>query len=117
MYVGSLAWQLGGEIMNADGTEFTLDTPEWVEALTFYDGFFEEGIAEPVRLETGEIEQEFIDGNIGRVFSGPFHVSLLQDQGGPEFADKFAIAMVPGEESRTSFTGGGNLAVFEGTDN
>lgn len=88
-----------------------------VEALTFYDSFFEDGIAEPVRLETGEIEQEFIDGNIGAFFSGPFHVSLLQDQGGPEFADKFAVAMVPGEESRTSFTGGGNLAVFEGTDN
>src|SRR3546814_10765244 len=60
-----------------------------------------------------EIEQEFIDGNVGAFFSGPFHVSLLQEQGGPDFADKFAVAMVPGDVSRTSFTGGGNLAVFE----
>lgn len=117
VYVGPLAWQLGGEIMNEDGTEFTLDSPEWVEALTFYDSFFEEGLAEPVRLETGEIEQEFIDGNVGAFFSGPFHVSLLQEQGGAEFADRFAVAMVPGEQSRTSFTGGGNLAVFGDSEN
>src|SRR3546814_15593846 len=79
---------------------------EWEEAFTFYSSFFEQGIAEPVRLETGEIEQEFIDGNVGAFFSGPFHVSLLQEQGGPDFADKFAVAMVPGDVSRTSFTGG-----------
>jgi multiple sugar transport system substrate-binding protein len=117
VYVGPLAWQQGGDIMNEDQTEFTLDTPEWNEALTFYDSFFEEGLSQPEALETGEIEQEFIDGNVGSFFSGPFHVSLLQEQGGPEFADKFAVAMVPGEESRTSFTGGGNLAVFEDSEN
>lgn len=115
--VAPLAWQVGGEIMNDDQTEFTLDTPEWTEALTFYDSFFEEGIAKPERLETGEIEQEFIDGGVGSFFSGPFHVSLLQEQGGEEFADKFAVAMVPGEQSRTSFTGGGNLAVFDDAEN
>jgi multiple sugar transport system substrate-binding protein len=117
LYVAPLAWQVGGEIMNEDQSAFTLDTPEWTEALSFYDSFFEEGIAEPVRLEVGEIEQEFIDGDVGSFFSGPFHVSLLQEQGGPEFADRFAVAMVPGEESRTSFTGGGNLAVFDDTEN
>ncbi|MGP3534612.1 sugar ABC transporter substrate-binding protein [Microbacterium sp. RD1] len=116
-YVTPLAWQAGGDILNEDGTEFTFDTPEWEEAFTFYSSFFEQGISEPVRLETGEIEQEFIDGNVGAFFSGPFHVSLLQEQGGPEFADKFGVAMVPGDASRTSFTGGGNLAVFEDTDN
>src|SRR5690606_15323002 len=36
---------------------------------------------------------------------------------GEEFADKFAVAMVPGEDSRTSFTGGGNLAVFNDAQN
>lgn len=116
-YVTPLAWQAGGDILNEDGSAFTFDTPEWEEAFTFYSSFFEQGIAEPVRLETGEIEQEFIDGNVGAFFSGPFHVSLLQEQGGPDFADKFAVAMVPGDVSRTSFTGGGNLAVFEDTEN
>jgi multiple sugar transport system substrate-binding protein len=116
-YVAPLVWQAGGDILNEDGTEFTFDTPEWKEAFEFYRSFFDEGISEPVRLEGGEIEQEFIDGTVGSFFSGPFHVSLLREQGGPEFEDKFAVAMVPGAESRTSFTGGGNLAVFGDSEN
>ena len=116
-YVAPLAWQAGGDMLNDDGSEFTFDTEAWKEAFTFYNSFFEEGIAEPTRFETGEIEQEFIDGTVGAFFSGPFHVSLLREQGGEDFADKFAVAMVPGQDSRTSFTGGGNLAVFNDSDN
>ena len=36
-------WSNGGDIMN-DAGEFTLDSPEAIEALTFYDSFFEEGL-------------------------------------------------------------------------
>jgi len=116
-YVAPLAWQAGGDILNEDGTEFTFDTPEWKEAFEFYKSFFDDGVAEPVRLEGGEIEQKFIDGSVGSFFSGPYHVSLLLEQGGADFADKFAVAEVPGDESRTSFTGGGNLAVFNDSEN
>ena len=116
-YVAPLAWQAGGDILNEDGTEFTFETDAWKSAFEFYASFFEEGIAEPTRFETGEIEQEFIDGTVGAFFSGPFHVSLLREQGGEDFADKFAVAMVPGDDSRTSFTGGGNLAVFNDSEN
>ena len=37
-------WSNGGDIMNEAG-EFTLDSPEAIEALTYYDSFFEEGLA------------------------------------------------------------------------
>ncbi|MCY7326075.1 MAG: extracellular solute-binding protein, partial [Microbacteriaceae bacterium] len=116
-YVAPLAWQAGGDILNEDGTEFTFDTPEWAEAFEFYKSFFDEGASEAVRLEGGEIEQKFIDGSVGSFFSGPFHVGLLREQGGEEFADKFAVAQVPGADTRTSFTGGGNLAVFGDSEN
>lgn len=116
-YVLPLVWQQGGDVMTEDGESFAFDSPEWQEAFAFYASFFEDGLAEPVRLEGGEIEQKFISGDVGAFYSGPFHVSLLRDQGGTEFEDDFAVAMVPGEVSRTSFTGGGNLAVFEDTEN
>jgi multiple sugar transport system substrate-binding protein len=116
-YVLPLVWQQGGDVMTEDGSAFAFDSPEWQEAFAFYASFFEEGLSEPVRLEGGEIEQKFISGEVGSFYSGPFHVSLLRDQGGADFEDKFAVAMVPGEDSRTSFTGGGNLAVFNDTDN
>ena len=116
IYVTPLVWQQGGDILNAAG-EFDFTTPEWKKAFEYYQSFFTEGISEPVRLEGGEIEQKFIDGEVGAFFSGPFHVGLLREQGGPDFADKFAIAKVPGDTSRTSFTGGGNLAVFGDSEN
>ncbi len=116
-YVSPLAWQQGGDILADDGETFTFDSPEWNEAFAFYASFFEEGISEPVRLEGGEIEQKFISGEVGSFYSGPFHVGLLLEQGGPDFAEKFAVAMVPGADSRTSFTGGGNLAVFDDSEN
>ncbi|WP_022886804.1 sugar ABC transporter substrate-binding protein [Glaciibacter superstes] len=116
IYVTPLVWQQGGDILNDDG-EFDFTSQEWKNAFEFYQSFFTDGISEPVRLEGGEIEQKFIDGEIGSFFSGPFHVSLLREQGGPEFADKFAVAEVPGDKTRTSFTGGGNLAVFNDSEN
>jgi multiple sugar transport system substrate-binding protein len=46
--------------------------------------------------------------------SGPWHIGLLKDKGGPGFADKFAVAHMPaGKKAATSFVGGGNLAVFK----
>jgi len=116
-YIAPNAWQDGGDILSEDGSEFTFDTAAWKEAFEYYNSYFDEGIAEPTRFETGEIEQEFIDGTVGAFYSGPFHVGLLREQGGEDFADKFAVAMVPGESSRTSFTGGGNLAVFNDSEN
>ena len=116
-YVMPFVWQAGGDILSEDGTTFTLDSPEMKKGFEYYKSFFDDGSAKPERLETGEIEQEFIDGNVASFFSGPFHVSLLLEQGGADFADKFAVAEVPGDQSRTSFTGGGNLAVFNDSDN
>lgn len=115
--VSPFAWQQGGDILDADGKTFTLDSPAWQEAFEYYASFFEEGLAQPVRLEGGELEQQFIDGQLGAFYSGPWHAGILLDQGGAEFADKFALSVVPGADSRTSFTGGGNLAVFNDAAN
>lgn len=117
-YVLPFVWQAGGDVLAEDGGSFAFDTDAWKQAFEYYNSFFADGLTEGRRLETGEIEQEFIAGTVGAFFSGPFHVSLLQEQGGPDFADKFAVAVVPGEgDARTSFTGGGNLAVFQDSDN
>ncbi len=115
-YVTPFAWQKGGDILNADN-EFTLDDDAWNEAFSYYASFFDDGLAAKERLEGGQIEQQFISGQVGSFFSGPYHVSLLLEQGGADFADKFDVAVVPGADTRTSFTGGGNLAVFEDSEN
>jgi multiple sugar transport system substrate-binding protein len=109
------AWSNGAEIVK-DG-KYTFDTPELVEALTYYRSFFAEKIT-PVDLPLqGALEQGFINGSIGMFVSGPWHAGLLLDQAGPAFADKFAVAPMPRRKTATSFIGGSDLAVFKDAKN
>jgi multiple sugar transport system substrate-binding protein len=107
------AWQNGGDIADAEGN-FTLDSEQIVEALEYYDSFFEEGLS-PTALEPGALESGFIEGSIGAFISGPWHIGLLEDQGAEE--GSFGLARMPSEEAGTSFVGGGDLVVFADSDN
>lgn len=107
------AWQNGAQLV--DGESFSLDTPEFVEALEFYNSFYTEGLT-PTEADQA-IEQSFVSGKVGAFFSGPWHMSLIADAGGEEFADKWAVATMPQKESGTSFVGGGDLVVFKDGEN
>lgn len=109
------AWQNGAEVF--DGEAFTLDTPELTDALEYYKTYFDEGLTPDTVLEPGALESGFVNGSIGAFISGPWHVGLINEQGGAEFADKFAVAPLPSGEQQASFVGGGNLAVFADSDN
>src|SRR5215213_5998733 len=50
-----------------------------------------------------EVTQGFIAGTHPMFFSGPWHMGLIEEQGGADIAGKWAIAPMPEEESRTSF--------------
>lgn len=110
------AWQAGAEITNEDGTEITLDTPEFVEALAYYQSFFTDGVA-PTDLPEGTLESDFVAGKIGSFVSGPWHIGLLEESGGPGFMDTVTLAPLPAGEKQASFIGGGNLAVFSSAEN
>lgn len=107
------AWQNGVEL--TDGESWTLDTPEMVEALEYYAGFFEEGLT-PATGSTA-LESDFVTDVVGSFISGPWHMSLVEDQGGPEFEGKWDVAMMPREEAGTSFVGGAAMVVFEDSEN
>jgi multiple sugar transport system substrate-binding protein len=111
------AWQNGAEL--TDGTEYTIDSPETVEALEFYKSFFEEGLSQDAPLDPGALEQGFVDGTIGSFISGPWHIGLVRGVGGPAIDDMFDVVPLPAKDGGigTSFVGGGNLAVFEDSDN
>jgi len=110
------AWQAGAQIMNDDETEFTFDTPEFVEALTYYQSFFTDGVA-PKELPEGTLEPDFVAGKIGSFVSGPWHIGLLEESGGDGFMDSVTLAPMPAGEQQASFIGGSNLAVFESSEN
>lgn len=111
------AWSAGVDITNEDGTEYTLDSPEMVEALEFYKTFFDDGISPTRLLDAGELESGFADGTYGSFISGPWHTGLVEEQGVDQ--DQYAVAPLPGRDGApgTSFVGGGDLAVFADSDN
>jgi len=108
------AWQAGAQLTNEDFTEFTLDTPEMVAALTYYQSFFTDGLA-PTDLPQGSLEPDFMAGKIASFVSGPWHVGILEelDAAGME---NVALATLPAGEQEASFIGGANLAVFGDSD-
>ena len=111
------AWSNGAEVTNDAGTEYTIDSPETTEALEYYKSFFEEGLSETRTQEVGELENGFADGKYASFISGPWYAGLVEDAG--LSPDKYTVAPLPGKDSApgTSFVGGGDLAVFEESDN
>ncbi|MGH3881047.1 MAG: sugar ABC transporter substrate-binding protein [Actinophytocola sp.] len=106
-------WQNGGDIW--DGKEFTLDSPEAVEAYEFYQSFYQEGLSTKDRLDDGEQEPKLLSGEIAAFVSGPWHIGLLDELGGK---DKYEVWPMPsGPGDATSFIGGSNMSVFKSSKN
>ncbi len=119
-FQGSLwaPWSNGASLMNDDGTEWTLDTPEMAEAYEYYTSFFDKGLADAQADRTpGATEADFVAGRVGAFIEGPFMMGSLEQLGGEEFADKYATARIPAGKTSTSFAGGSNLVVFNDSDN
>jgi len=108
-------WSDGGDIY--DGENFTLDSPQVVDALTFYDSFFKEGLAPKSVPEGFDITPAFVKGTHPMFFSGPWHVGLITDAGGADIKGKWAVAPMPKKQSATSFIGGSNFVVFKDSPN
>ena len=107
-------WQAGGEIMDADGAAFTLDGEPCVAALTYYDSYFEEGLAAPAAGDL-PLEGQFANGDVGAFVSGPWMIGIITDAGADP--ETWAVAHQPTEEAGTSFVGGSNLGVLADSDN
>ena len=110
-------WQNGGELVSEDGSEFTFDSPEVVGALEFYQSFFKEGLTAGSVPEGFDITPAFVQGTHPMFFSGPWHMSLIEETGGADIEGKWALAKMPEQESGTSFVGGSDLVVFDKSDN
>ncbi|GIM94874.1 sugar ABC transporter substrate-binding protein [Paractinoplanes toevensis] len=108
------AWSNGAEI-SADG-KYTFDTPEMASALAYYQSFFSKKLA-PDNLPQGALEPAFVKGEIGAFMSGPWHVGILNEAGGKDFASKYSVVGMPAGKSSTSFIGGSNIAVFKDAKN
>jgi multiple sugar transport system substrate-binding protein len=112
------AWSNGASITNADGTKWTIDTPEMVQAVQAYQSFFTEGVANKApSTDALAYDSDFVSGAVPMFFGGPAEVGNLAKAGGAGFADKYATAVRPAGKTATSFVGGGDLVVFKQSKN
>lgn len=114
------AWSDGAQVMNADQSEWTLDTPEMTASLEYLKSFFEEGLADSSpSTESGSASADLISGAVPMFLSGPWDIPGLTQNGGEGFADKFSVAPIPASPTgtSTSFAAGANLAVFKNAEN
>ena len=109
-------WSNGGDVADASGS-FTLNSPQAVEALTFYKSFFEEGLTPKAVPEGTDPATPFVTGDTPMFFSGPWHLTGVKDAGGAGFENKWAIAPMTKKATATSFLGGSNLVVYKDSEN
>jgi multiple sugar transport system substrate-binding protein len=109
-------WSNGGDVVDASGNP-ALNSQQAVEALTFYDSFFKEGLTPKSVPEGFDITPAFVKGDNPMFFSGPWHLGLIKDAGGADFESKWAIAPMPTKVTGTSFLGGSNMVVFNASKN
>ncbi len=108
-------WQAGGDLAN--GTDFTLDSPQAAEATGFYKSFADEGLSPNTTKQGFDITPAFVRGTHPMFFSGPWHMGLIEEAGGKDIKGNWAVAPMPTKETNTSFVGGSNWAVFKSTKN
>ena len=106
------AWSNGAEL--ASGDAWTLDTPPMAEALTYYQSFFDAGLADKAPA-TGSTEADFTSGKVPMFISGPWMMSAVEKAGGAGFKDKYDVFVMPTKVTSSSFIGGSNLVVFKNT--
>ncbi|MCB2156606.1 extracellular solute-binding protein [bacterium] len=109
-------WQNGGRAMSDDMKECIFASPETIEAMAFYKSIFDRGYS--TEAVSGQIDpiQAFRDGYFAAWITGPWMVGEYQRKA-PDLEGRWAVAMLPGRKTRTSFLGGSNLAIFKSSQN
>ncbi len=109
----ALLWQNGGSILNEDNTEATFNSPEGVEAMTYYINWLAKGLADPACAEYNQPQADaaFIAGNVAMVVMGPWNISgIINDN--PDLNYKVVELPVGPAGVKGAFSGGSNLVIF-----
>ncbi|HVV22116.1 MAG TPA: extracellular solute-binding protein [Pseudonocardiaceae bacterium] len=112
------AWSNGAALTDKGRTKWTIDTPAMTAAVSYYQSYFTDGIADRTpSTDAGSVEADFVNGSVPMFIGGSYEVSQLAKAGGAGFTSKYATAVVPKKLTSTSFVGGGDLVVFHKSKN
>ncbi len=108
-------WASGGDIMNADGTEATLDDPAVAAALNAHKTMWDEKLMPAaVKDDNGATWLTgFQSGKVGMVALGSFAVSVYKAEKGLDFG----VTPIPGTSGTSAFLGGDVIGISKGAKN
>jgi len=99
-------------IMNRDGTEVYFDTPETIEALTFWNDLIHKHKVMPEGVtEWGTTPSDFLEGKAAMIYHTTGNLTNIKNNAKFDFG----VSMLPGNKQLGSPTGGGNFYLFKGT--
>ncbi|MCR2824819.1 extracellular solute-binding protein [Microbacterium sp. zg.Y909] len=116
----TFAHQNGGGIISDDNSEWTINSPENVEALEFYGSLFADGFVSPDGPTSVDSVAYLTQDRIAGVLNGPWLRGWIKDANGEAWLDEHMAALVPPagpDGDRAASIGGGNWAVLEDADN
>lgn len=108
-------WQDNGQVYS--NGQYNLNSPAMVQALSYYQTFFKEGLTPSSVSPSFDVSQTFVNGSTPMFISGPWEMGLIQQNGGAAMNGKWAVAPLPQKVSNTSFIGGSDLVVFKNSPN
>ncbi|MDD4879317.1 MAG: extracellular solute-binding protein [Candidatus Omnitrophica bacterium] len=104
------AWSNGAEVLSPDFKKPLIDSPEFMEALYFYDLLKKYSVKD----RQAQVNQAFAEGKVGMQISGEWNLMLIP-QNNPGL--DYGVALVPrpyiGKGEPVSFAGGEVLVIFK----
>ncbi|MEV6272375.1 sugar ABC transporter substrate-binding protein [Kribbella sp. NPDC051936] len=110
------AWSAGASITGDDQKEFTFDTPQLQEALTYYQSFFTGKLA-GTDIPPDNTEAYFVTGKAPIFISGPWMAGSVAKLGGAAMKPNIGVFELPANKTSTSFVGGSDFVVFKSSKN
>ena len=119
-------WNAGGDLLSADKKHSAINSPEALQALTYYTSFAAEGLVPLSALEkdSAQIESGFFNGQYAVIFTGPWILKQLatpKSMGGQMetmTAKNFSVAPYPaGLKGKQTFFSGSDLAIMKSSKN
>jgi len=100
--LAGMAYQLGGTVVNAEGTEATVNTEPWVRTFQFVqDWVYQDKFGDPA-LTVSNIG--FYEGTVAMTISGSWFSSYIKDQQSPVY-DTHTVVPLPRWSDATNPTG------------
>ncbi len=119
-------WNAGGDLLTPDRRKSAINSPETLQAITYYTSFAAEGLMPLSALEKDsvQIENGFFNGQYAVVFSGPWTLKIAatpKAKGGQAesvAAHNFGVAPYPaGLKGNQTFFSGSDLAIMKSSKN